>query len=255
MDTPQQVPPFIESELTPELPDRCVDGRPDPESQLGPQLLGGSIHPMLLSSITTGAVFDRPFVLAQAKKLVAARVPLGAHRGSHKNPEENKADCGVADRTADIIKTAVTDKDAITQDLGDFYQQYSAELPENFREIVEDGFGVLANYSTDNLQIGGEDLVKTIEEAGGAIEDVKKEHAEDAGYVNIKKGVTFNTTSSNENFKQAFNLDIMEAVKQAHILGVDSNIALGLSAVLYAATERVLVRQNGKPALPLVLHS
>lgn len=255
MDTTRQVPPFIESELRPELPARCVDGREAPESLLGPELLGGSIHPILLSAITEGAVFDKPFVLGQAKKLTEAGIKLGAHRGSHYDPAENRSDCGFADRPVDIMKTALTDREAITEALKAFYEQYSDSLPENLTSVVADGFNVLGGYSLDNIQLSGDELVKTIEEAGGTIENVKGEHQEEAAYVDIKKGVTFDTKRSNEGSRQAFNLDIMEAVNQAHVLGVDPNVALGLSTVLYAATEKVLVEQKGKPALPIVLHS
>lgn len=255
MDVPQPLPPFIERELNGSEPARCVDGRADLESLLGPQMLGGSTHPILLYAISTGRVFNRAFVSEQADKLSGKGFILGAHRGSHKDVEKSISDCGAADRISDILRTTISDREAITHDLNHLYKENRHRLPANFSQSVNAAFDVLANYPAENLQLGGEELVQTLEDHGAVIENVQGSHAEETAYINIKPGITFDTKKSNEDQRQAFNMDIVAAVKETKALGVDEDLALGLSAVLYAAIERVLVQQKGKPALPIVLNS
>ncbi len=53
---------FIEKIVTTANFPRCIDGRPAPESEQGPQMLGGSLHPVLLAAIYQGLDLEEGLV-------------------------------------------------------------------------------------------------------------------------------------------------------------------------------------------------
>lgn len=106
---------FIEKQLNGNEPARCVDGRPSTGSEQGPQMLGGSLHPMVLAAIFTGSDIDKDFLSTNLTKLQKAGFKTGAHRGSHAHGDAS--DCGAADRLKDILATAVEKRELITSRL------------------------------------------------------------------------------------------------------------------------------------------
>ncbi len=248
---------FIELPLSGNETARCVDGRPDYNKGKGPQMLGGSLHPILLSIISEGTNFDEESVNKELSKLREAGFKTGAHRGSHKNPESS--DCGFADKMPAILQTAVAKKEEITKRLNfvhDNNKEAIGDLGKPFSEIVADAFTKLEAYSPERITLNGEKLLSCVTNTGAIIEDVAGDHAEEAAFVNLKKGVTFDTNQANQQGRQAFNLDLWAVVEQAQRLGVDdTNFIIGASLILYQATEMVLVEDRGKPALPVVIHS
>src|SRR3972149_5437049 len=106
---------FKEKMLTGSEPARCVDGRPSPGSQQGPQMLGGSLHPILLDAISQQKDFNETTVAEDLKTLQGAGLKTGAQRGKQKSGEAS--DCVFADRLPDIIKTATDRRGIITDRL------------------------------------------------------------------------------------------------------------------------------------------
>jgi len=71
----------------------------------------------------------------------------------------------------------------------------------------------------------------------------------------VKAGTTLDTRSLNRQGTQGFNLDLLEAMRQAKALGIDNDFTLPASLILYLATEIVLVEDKAKVALPVEIHT
>lgn len=252
----EMLPTFIENPLSGNEPPRCVDGRPSPRSEQGPQMLGGSLHPVVLAAIYDNLPIDSGTVAKEIKNLQEAGVKTGAHRGQHAHGEAS--DCGFADRLQDILKVAVEKRDEILRRLQLTYQQnrdkledYNLPVPE---DLIGQAYDKIETYSPDWIKTTGEKLVNRIETSGSTIETVQGDHAETVTFVNIKNGTTMDTLAVNRQHQQGFNLDLLEAVRQAKLLGVGEDFSIPASLILYQATEMVLVEDKGKPALPVQIH-
>jgi len=246
----RDLPKFIEKSLGKTDAPRCVDGRPAHNSKQGPQMLGGSLHSLVLKAVIENRDFDDAFVKEELKTLSEAGFPIGVHRGHHKNAEEGKSDCGFSDRLPDIIDTAKNNRDEIFKRLNETYLMNGINT-----NTLLSSYDLLLNYATNKIKIKGEPLISLFEANKATIEDLRGDHQEQAAFVNLKPDITLDTQELNKSGKQAFNLDLREAVEQGIFLTKASVDTLrDLSLILYQATEMVLVEQKGKPALPVVLH-
>lgn len=248
---------FIEKNINQEDPDRCVDGRAAYDSLQGAQMPGGTIHLVLIRAIDQGTIFDKEAIVDSFKKLTAAYYVPGAHRGHHKNAGENLSDCGAADKIELILTVAKQNRDEIIKRLRPLYRQYGDLLGSV--EIFDKAYKKISEFDLDNIKLKAEVLIEQAEKSGAKVEDVEGNHAERKVFVNLKKGVTFDTKKANEQGWQAFNLDLREVMDKAEVLGVNPKIAAAMSLVLYTATEMVLVEKYGidlerKLALPVEVY-
>ncbi len=252
-----ELPPFVEVSVTGKEAAWCVDGRPDHSKEPGAQMLGGSLLPILLHSIYTGGEFDEDVIVAKLGELSDAGFATGAHRGSHKHTEGGTCDCGFADKLPTILRKAKDERDEIASRLNGFYDAHRTvigEFSQPFPQILDASFDRLEQFPHEDLPITGEPLIAKVEEHGASIGEMEGDHAEEAAFVNLKPGTTFDTNASNQSGRQAFNLDLWATMEQAHALDVDPEFAAGSALILYMATEMVLVEDKGKPALPVALH-
>jgi len=247
---------FITKELTGNEPVRCVDGRPAPDSTQGPQMLGGTLHPILLEAIISHKDFTKESVTKGIKTLKNGGYHPGIHRGEHAN--ENDSDCGFADKMPIILKTAIEKEELITQRLLALMDanQEQFPIPIEFAEgFIEKAFKMLKNYSPDKIKITGEELIKTSEKAGAISQAVNGDHQEKVAFINLVEGATLDTITLNENENQAFNIDYHPVRAQSMYLGVPEIDSLLLTGILYQATEIVLVEDKGKKPLPVEIHA
>lgn len=259
--------PFPEEKVREGQPPRCVDGRPAENSLYGPQMLGGSLHPVLLYLIQNNLDFNKDNALMGFKKLQDTGHTLGFHRGSHYNPENAKSDCGMADNLPFILQTALQKKDSILQQLHTVFQ--TNEMVQNLfnknetlfsKHILEHSYSIMETYGTNRVTFNGDALMKAVEEDPDLnvyIEVVEGDHKEEKAVLNLKEDVTLNRIELNEEYdKQAFNLDIKHAIKQAESLGVESKFAIGSSLILYVAAKIVLAEKDpAQDPLPIEVHS
>lgn len=240
---------FISKNLNGNEPPRCVDGRPDPKSPQGPQMLGGSLHPLVINAIISNSEFNVSAVENGLKKLKDAGFAIGAHWGSHRH--EGKSDCGFADRLKDIIQTAKDGTDEILKRLRDIYTSNDID-PESLRTSYEH----ISSYDINNIRIIGKELVDLTIKNQAAFEELQGDHQEQAAFVNLKPDTTLDTQAINRQGKQAFNLDLWAAIEQLQSLAQsqDGDLMRDLSLILYMATEMVLVEQKGKLTLPIILN-
>lgn len=257
-------PRFVELKLSGGEAPWCVDGRPDYQKSKGPQMLGGSLQPVVLKTIWNEAYLDRNFVLDSLNKLKESGFVLGVHWGSH-HVEGKASDCGFADKLRLIIAKAREEKPEISRRLRRLYKNNPAAFEAlgmatetDFLARLEDAYkkiNAFGDNREDRVKIYGEELINTGIEAGAEVENLEGEHGEKAAFVNLKEGVTLDTNRLNKEGQPAFNLDLWAAVKQAEILGVGGGFARVASLILYQATEMVLVEDNGKPALEVIIHT
>lgn len=223
----------------------CVDGRTFLPSSVRAQMLGGSINTLVLLAIVGNDIFDESFVRENSQKLLDAGVSLGAHRGSHAHGENS--DCGFADRLKDIINTAKVNIDVITKKINQIAVINKLDLEKE----LELARKKLLNYDEEKVKISANDLVTLLEQMGASVVDMRGDHGENACFVNLAAGTTHDTNSAKE---QIFNLDLWEVVREGKILGIEKDYIVGLTLILYVATEMVLVEAKGKPALEVVLN-
>lgn len=205
-------PQFLAIPADSRQPPRCVDGRPDSDSQLGPQMLGGSLLPIFITAAFTNSPFTADFVTARARRLTSAGFTLGVHRGSHTHADNS--DCGFADQLKLIVQKS-------------------------------------GLYPPDNILITGNALVTLLTSLGAAAENLAGDHEESICYVNSVPLTTFDTLAANRAGWQAFNLDLWAVLEQTACLGVNPDYAAKAALALYQATEYVLVESRGQPALPV----
>jgi len=247
---------FIEIILAGNLPPRCVDGRPAADTARGPQMLGGSLHPILLHAIFFDEDFDTDSVSTSAGKLQQAGFKIGAHRGE---PSHGGSGCGFADQLPSILATVIANQALISERLVSIYNENrkhleSAVLPP-FRQMLTTAFDKIEKYNPDRIKITGDALIKKLEENSATIETVQKDHFEEVAFVNTKREVTLDTIALNQQGKQAFNLDMTQVNLQSESIGVPMGFTIPVSMILYMATEMVLVEQKGKSPLPIEIHS
>lgn len=223
----------------------CVDGRTFLPSSVRAQMLGGSINTLVLLAIVGNDIFDESFVRENSQKLLDAGVSLGAHRGSHAHG--GNSDCGFADRLKDIINTAKINTDAITKKIN----QIAITNGLNLERELELAMNKLRSYDENKIKISANELVALFEQIGASVVEMQGDHGENACFVNLVAGTTHDT---NEVKEQIFNLDLWEVVREGKILGIDDGLIIGLTLILYIATEMVLVEAKGKPVLEVFLN-
>lgn len=246
-------PYFVEKVIDGQENTWCVDGRPDFTKAKGPQMPGASAFIGVLSALYKGVDFDKDHSIQTFEMLEDKGFRIGAHRGEHKH--EGNSDCGFADKIPFILKTAVSKRQEITRRLNRFYKdnkQAIGEIP--FDEIINEAYNALSLYKPEKIKLTGEPLIREAQNLGAMVENLEGSHGEKAAYVNLKRGVTFDTNEANRRGFQAFNMDLWSILDQAEAVGIDQNFALGASLILYQATEMVLVESKGKPPLPVLIH-
>lgn len=247
-------PVFLEKRLGGNEPPRCVDGRPSDDSEQGPQMLGGSLHIILLESIYNGKSLTEQNAVDDIENLHEMEFNTGAHRGEHAHGEAS--DCGFADRMRDILRVAVEKRSLITKRLQEVYDQNKDHFPPlPMSDLIEKAYEKIEAYSPDEIKIKGEELVALLEKTDSRVETVEGDHAEKAAFVNLVEGTTLDTDGLNQEGAQVFNLDIFEVAKQSKALGIPEDFSIPASLILFVATEIVLVEDKGKPALPIEIHS
>lgn len=241
---------FIEKPLNGLEPARCVDGRNATGSEQGPQMLGGSMHPILLSTINEGTPFSQETVSRGLQTLKEKGYTTGVHKGEHQHGAS--CDCGFCDKMKEIYRTALKNREPFTRILRTVYEANTDLLGSP--GAIDASYQRFNQYSPENIQLVGAPLVAHAVANGAACETVEKDHAEEMAFVNTKRGVTLDTKRVNEQGNQVFNLDLFVAIEQAKALGVDEQFATAASLILYLATEKVLVQDKGKPALPIEVY-
>lgn len=237
----------------------CVDGRPDPNSDKGSQMLGASLHPIILKAIDQNLNFDEALVGKILPALTSAGFSLGVHYGAHKH--EGKSDCGFADRMPEIITKAQQQQGEITNRLLGVFRDNQAVFQsqglteEVFSQSLASAYQKINAYAPDKIQLTGETLIAKAQELGARVENLEGDHQEQVAFVNLKERTTLDTNELNLQEKQAFNLDLWAVLEQTRALGIDQNFALATSLILYQATEMVLVEAKGNPTLPVIIHS
>lgn len=239
---------FVAKNLIGAEPARCVDGRPDPKSPQGPQMLGGSLHPLIISTIFTNEKFNTQIIEKKLKTLKENNFALGVHWGEHKH--EDKSDCGFGDRLKDILQTAKNNNDEILKRLKNIYAENNIET-----RTLKTAYEFIANYDINNIEIIGKDLIDLMINNSAQSENLTGDHREQAAFVNLKSNTTLDTKNLNSQNMQAFNLDLWAAIAQTKVLeNKNENLIRDLSLILYMSTEMVLVEDKGKPALPIIIH-
>jgi hypothetical protein len=240
---------FVGKMLKGTEPARCVDGRPDSKSPQGPQMLGGSLHPIVVTAIILNENFDNDYIVKSLNELISAGHKLGVHWGAHKH--EDKSDCGFADRLKDILQTAKDHKKEIVYRLVNIYNANKIDASS-----LSASYKFILNYNIDRIKIIGKDLIDLAIKNSASFESLQGDHKEQAAFVNIEANTTLSTQGMNLQNKQAFNLDLWAAISQTQALNktADVNLTRDLSLIIYIATEMVLVEQKGNPPLPVILN-
>lgn len=248
---------FTEKPLEGTEPARCVDGRPSPDSPQGPQMLGGSLHPIVLGAIFQNRDLDENLTAESLKALQAVGIKTGAHRAEGSTVQASG--CGFADRIKEILEKASSSRDEISRRLETVINANQDKLVgfpfSSLKEIVNSAFRKIEAYSPNKIHLTGERLVRSAEKSGSEVETVQGDHAEEVAFVNINEATTLDTLRVNGQGKQGFNLDLMAAVKQSGQLGIPAEFSLPASLILYQATEMVLVEDKGKSSLPVEIHT
>ena len=259
LDTSKQpVTEFVGIPLSIKAPNECVDGRTNWMSQHGPMMPGGSLFAEVILAVDSGSPFDEEFIGVHNQVMAEKGYRLGVHYGSHHNIDSGICDCGFADRLQDIMHTSVNQRELITDRLLGVYDANPGAFAmerEKLAELLGNVFDKMDAYIGDKVMLSGEMLIRKGIEDGAVQEMVVGDHDESAAIVNLDPTVTFDTNLANSRGQQAFNLDLPHAVAQADALGVEPDFATAASLILYAATEIVLVEQQGKPALPIIVNT
>jgi hypothetical protein len=240
---------FIEKNLIGSEPARCVDGRPCADSLEGPQMLGGSLHPLVLNAIFTNTPLDSAAVQEGLSKLAENDFAAGVHTGSHEDKNSNICDCGFCDRLSEIVSVAIENEDEIKSRLKLVFEENGFES-----NLIDSAYKTIRRFDTEKIIDRGEPLLLSEIDNGAICETVEGEHAEEIVYVNLKENTTFDTRQANQEGFQAFNLDLWMVIRQAQALGIESNFSIPASLILYQATEMVLVEQKGSDPLPVAVN-
>jgi len=227
-------------------PPFCVDGRAGVvESKkicVYPQLLGGSLMPVVLEWVINQPTVDLANVLPEVfQKLKMKGYLLGVHTSTHAH--EKKSDCGFADNLGNILTA---------------FKQHFGEI----KKIIE-GVGIdysnaiwqKIKYQLEQIDLDrlptGEQLVNQGESLGAVKQVLTGEHEELAAIVNLVPQTTLDTNNNQNN--QSFNLDLWLVDKIAQDFGWEKDLTQALSLGLYVATEMVLVEKKDKPRLIILV--
>jgi hypothetical protein len=232
---------FLSKEVNPRTQAaRCVDGRGALQTELGPQMLGGSLHPIILWCIANNHELSPTSIRKQLSELTNSGFKTGFHVDDHS--QSPACGCGFCDRLPDILKTAVSSRSEIKHRLTSLNPEMSSEL--------EIAYERLRTFNIDGqIKISQQAIINEAQFIAANVETLTGHHEEQLAFLNTQPSTTFDTSTSANNHTQAFNLDLWAAQEQAQALGVNLQLATALSLILYQATEMVLVEQKGKPSL------
>ena len=245
---------FVETQFNFKQRHRCIDGRPTEEIDFGPMMPGGTVFPILVEAVMANRDFDSSAVERGYKELGRSGFyELGVHRGHHKDPEKGLSDCAFVDKLVSVFRNAQEKRDDITKMAGFVYEQgriSGHSIPWTYE--------LISNYEVTRITITGEALIRKSEENGAKAVHLDGEHKEKVAFVNMKPGITLDTSQSNQEGKEAFNLDLLPAIAEASWLrSRDYSVPkikfaseMDISLILYLATLDTL----GKSALPVVLY-
>jgi hypothetical protein len=202
---------------------------------------------VLLACILNNYDFDDTIVGQALTTLKEKGFGIGVHRGHHANTENGICDCGFADKLPMIYELALDEEDEIKK-------RITSLVPDK-DEIISKSYVVMKSWQPVRIKNKGEWLVKICENFGCSVVNMEGDHAEVVAFVNLRSGTTLDTNGLNTAGRQAFNLDLWAILDTARVLGFDADLAMGISLILYVATEMVLVEMKGKPALPVLVIS
>lgn len=246
---------YLERQASKRRRRRCIDGRPVVDAQLQPedpegfQMLGGTLHPIVVTVINRNAYLDENFVRTSISLLREKGLTPGIHRG---NPVhgEGKSGCGFADYLIEIIEKAKNNQEEITARI--------LKINPDVVPLITAAYIPLRKFNPhSHILITGEKLIQSAESAGAESQTVEGEHLEEIMYINSQRDVTFDTQAANKAGWQAFNLDLGEAIDESRVLEdeIKDELSEGLSLILGIATEMVLVEDKGKDPLQVKIHS
>jgi hypothetical protein len=248
---------FNQLTITGKEPAWCVDGRAPKEAVAkGPQMLGGSLHPIVLKAIFYNKPLNAGILTEGFDILRNAGFGLGVHTDEHAHGDA--VGCGFAQNLPAVFEKAQTEKDEITKRLQSVYEKNKEEFGGmDFAGIISSAFEKLLSYSSNNLQLIGKSLVEEAQYQGADKTILEGEHGEQAAYVNLRKGTSYNTAEQANAGKQAFNLDLWAVVEQTRKFGLSDDFIIGASLILYQATEMVLVEsgRHARGSLQVLVHA
>lgn len=278
-DERRESPRFLEISIDPKKDENgCIDGRNDLKTKKWSQMLGGSLHLVYLSFLSSNnANLDKSLIKDVFQKLKRKGYKVGVHRGEHKNEAVGSSDCGAADKLLLIIRMAVEKRTEIINRLRNWLeglrmrdtQAYISLLslcglstikPETLINELNKVFAVLTKLDPSRVKLTGERLIAVAENEGANTQNLIKNHEEIAAFINLNPRKTFDTQTANKSRRSAFNLDLGIVVEEAKALGLDEKFSALVSLILYMATEMVLVENNPKHpghqhgGVPLILH-
>ncbi|GIW62311.1 MAG: hypothetical protein KatS3mg090_0137 [Patescibacteria group bacterium] len=245
------------------VPPNCVDGRAwSNKYDLAPQFLGGSFHFVVVASILWQKALDWFMIESVFKQLNSFNYKIGLHRGSHKNAELKVSDCGFVDNIAVILKVLKDNSDYILKSLPNrkiksVLKSFGAGFSDyEIDQIREKNKKALAFVLNKGVLSGDKIIAKTQDVFGNqaVIYELEGEHREQAVLLNLSELKTFDTLKANQLGCQAFNLDLKmfyKILKNFKLTNEQLLRSVVLSLVLYQATEKVLVEDKGKKALPM----
>lgn len=248
----------------------CIDGRPDKDQRsIGIQMLGGTLNMVVLRALEQGRDIDELLIDEVVTELrnvdgKGAALPVGVHKGH----------CGFAHELKKIMATIVEREAELNARVSQFVKAHEQEFLDfgfdNQENQIQAVFDSIRRFSTGNqIALVGEELVDSVTTDPAQVTNLLGEHKEVAAFVNLKDGYSLDNNLANGvnppdliGLEKAaiiksppFNLDMWAVRRQARTLRINQNFAVAASLILYAATEMVLVEQNGKPALPMILHT
>lgn len=252
------IPSFISTETNIKNPHRCGDGRAFAESELGPQMFGGSVFVVTMDSIYKNIPLDEELVAKDFGMLKDAGIGLGVHRDTHAHGEGSG--CGFADKLPAIIQTI---KDQEAEIRGVILSVYNVNkdkinlTDEQLNAALDNAFMKVQAYDITNIQITGDALISASEANGASTEVFTDEHTEQIVHFNLAPDTTFNTIEADKRGENGFNVDLWTVDPNARAVGIeDSEFSLGFALIASVATEIVLVENNGKQdRLPVAVNS
>ncbi len=222
----------------------CVDGRfgkvNNKDYGAYPQLLGGSLHFVVLSRLFNKSENGWN---SSIQKIVSALSSLGFKTGVHTSTYSNSSEsgCGFADNLRSVFKVFLQNFSKIKGSI-DKLSVFDLDL-QNWSVIRS----LLNKFSIGSIP-SGKDLIQMAVKHKALLQSLEGEHQEQAVIINTVEDTTLEISRE---ALSAFNLDVWLVSKVARLFSWDVKLSVGLSLGLYSAVEIVLVEQKGKPPLPV----
>lgn len=245
--------PFPEKEISGTECAWCIDGRCGEHSSKGPQMMGGSLSPVVIAAIVDNRALDEDFLDSKFTTLTENNFGLGVHTDDHAHAEG----CGFAKNLDGIFNTAKDQsegiKSLILQVLNSNSEIFTDVSP--YIQALDVAAAKLQDYE-HKFNFAGSDLINHSQSQGAQVVELEGAHVEQAAYINLKPNITLDVARANANGQPVFNLDLWALNQQAAALGVDQLQATALGLMLYVATEMVLV-EKGDPTkrLPVMINA